>query len=98
MTEPTDKFVWRGWLTGWSIAVVAVATGRNMIYLPAGVLIALIGLMLVTNLDGVRDRLREREERMNWHSGQYAASTFGGVVLTAIGLFMIHEGLGSPLA
>ncbi len=97
MTEPTDKFVWRGWLTAWLIGVTAVVSGRNWLAVPAGVLIAFIGVMLVTNVNGVRDRLRVREERLRWHSGQFVASTYGGIVLMVIGLGWVYVGLGDPL-
>jgi hypothetical protein len=55
---------------------------------PAGLLLAAIGVMRVTNYRGVRDRDRLREE----HSLMFRltenrnATAFGGVILTLIGV------------
>jgi hypothetical protein len=98
LTEPVDKLAWYGWLTAWSLGVIAFIAGRDWLITPAGSLIIILGVMLTTNFRGVQDRLRVREERSRWSSGEpRMASRFGGLVVTVIGLGWLYIGLGDLL-
>jgi hypothetical protein len=74
------------------VAIVGGGTGLvdQMLGLlvPAGLLLAAIGLMRVTNYHGVRDRDRLREEHglMFRLAENRNATAFGGAILTVIGV------------
>jgi small-conductance mechanosensitive channel len=67
---PADAFVRYGFFAAWALGGVAIVSGSlDLIGLlaAAGALLVAIGVALTIDLDGVRDRLAERERRSFSH-------------------------------
>jgi hypothetical protein len=94
-SDPVDHFVRYGFFAAWLLGMVGIVVGagtRNprplALIAPAGLLVAIIGILTATNLRGVRDRMREREERSLSYrlTRTQSTTTFGGVMLAFIGV------------
>jgi hypothetical protein len=95
VAEPADMLSRYGFVAAAALGFVAIVGGGTGLVdqmlgllVPAGLLLAAIGLMRVTNYHGVRDRDRLREEHglMFRLTENRNATAFGGAILTVIGV------------
>jgi hypothetical protein len=97
--KPIDKAGRYGFFVAWLLGMVGLVGGIIVLIAPAGLILATIGLLLFTNHDGFRDRMRAREERsLNYRLTELRTATkFGGALLTIIGLGWFAIGVGVTL-
>jgi hypothetical protein len=97
--RPIDKAARYGFFLAWLLGMVGIVGGILFLVAPAGLIFMSIGLLLFTNHEGFRDRMRIREQ----HSLSYrltesrSATKFGGALLTIVGLGWFAMGLGSAI-
>jgi hypothetical protein len=79
--------------------MVGIVGGIISLIAPAGLIFMTIGILLVTNHDGFRDRMRVREERSLSYqlTESRTATKFGGTLLAIIGLGWFAMGVGSAI-
>lgn len=97
--RPVDRAARYGFFAGWLLGMVGIVGGILPLIAPAGLIFVVIGVLLFTNHDGFRDRMRVREE----HSLSYkltesrTATKFGGALFAIVGLGWFAMGVGSAI-
>ena len=95
-----DAFARFGFYTAWGIGLVGIVAGVPELLLPAGALIAPIGVIFTRNTSGARDQLVERARRGVAHrkfGSDVAVGPLFGVAMLIIGLGWIGVGLAQLL-
>jgi hypothetical protein len=96
---PIDKGARYGLFVGWLLGMLGIISAVTPLIAPAGLIFMTIGVLLYTNHDGFRDRMRVREERsLNYRLTELRSATkFGGALLTIIGLVWFAIGVVSAI-
>jgi hypothetical protein len=97
--KPIDKAARYGFFAGWLLGMADLVGGIIPLIAPAGLIFAVIGVLLFTNHGGFRDRMRVREERsLNYKLTELRTATkFGGALLTIVGLGWFAMGVGGAI-
>jgi hypothetical protein len=98
-TRTIDKAARYGFFVAWLLGMVGIVGGILVLIAPAGLILMSVGLLLLANHEGFRDRMRVREESSLSYrlTESRSATKFGGALMTIIGLGWLAMGLGSAL-
>jgi hypothetical protein len=91
-----DAFARFGLWAAWLFGLIAIASGLTALLMPAGILLAVIGLLYARDAGGIRERLAERRRRTAAYRG-FGGTTrltpLFGIAMTFVGLVWLAAGV-----